>query len=70
MERIIYLGGATVASILVLAPAATPMLWAWLLIAAEAVIWVLFRQQPRHQTKPVPIACAAPSYRPRPRERG
>ena len=55
MERVFYLGGATAASILAVAPADNPMIWAWLLIAAEAAVCVLLRKQSQGKTKPVPV---------------
>ena len=70
MERVFYLGGATAASILSVAPADNPMVWAWLLIAAEAAVCVLLRKQSQSKTKPVPVLAKSrrPIRRAEPRE--
>jgi hypothetical protein len=59
MERIYHLGGATAAGVLSVAPVDHPMTWAWLLVAAEAAICVLLRQQSQSRTKPVPVLANA-----------
>jgi hypothetical protein len=55
MERLYYLGGAAGAGILSFASVDNPMIWAWLLIAAQVAACALLRKQSESQAKPVPV---------------
>jgi hypothetical protein len=59
MERIYFMGGAGAAGLLSVASVDNLMIWAWLLIAAEAAVCVLLRQQSQSRTKPVPVLSKA-----------
>ncbi len=54
MEQIFYLGGATGAGILSVAPVDNLTIWAWLLITAGGAIRVLTKQS-RSVAKSVPV---------------